>query len=160
MIFVTVGSQKFQFNRLLIEMDKLIEKNKINEEVLGQIGYSTYKPKNYKVIQFLNSEEFEKNLRKADIVITHGGTGTIIKALKLRQRIVAIARLKDFREHVDNHQIQLINEFYDIGLIEKVDDVSLLANVIEKARYKDVKEYASNTNNIISQIEKYLDREF
>ena len=48
MIFVTLGSQKFQFNRLLIEIDKLVDEGKITEEVFAQIGYSDYKPKNYK----------------------------------------------------------------------------------------------------------------
>ena len=31
MIFVTVGSQKFQFNRLLKKIDELIENKVINE---------------------------------------------------------------------------------------------------------------------------------
>ena len=48
MIFITLGSQKFQFNRLLEEVDKLIEQGIITEEVFAQIGYSDYKPKNYK----------------------------------------------------------------------------------------------------------------
>ena len=48
MIFITLGSQKFQFNRLLIEVDKLIVDGKITEEVFAQIGYSDYKPQNYK----------------------------------------------------------------------------------------------------------------
>ena len=47
MIFVTLGSQKFQFNRLLIELDKLKENNKIDDVIFAQIGYSDYKPKNF-----------------------------------------------------------------------------------------------------------------
>ena len=45
MIFVTLGSQKFQFNRLLIEIDRLIEEKYITDKVFAQIGYSDYKPK-------------------------------------------------------------------------------------------------------------------
>ena len=40
MIFVTLGSQKFQFNRILIEIDKLIEDKYITENVFAQTGYS------------------------------------------------------------------------------------------------------------------------
>ena len=58
MIFVTLGSQKFQFNRILKEIDYLIEKNVIQEKVFAQIGASTYSPKLYEYKNFLNQNEF------------------------------------------------------------------------------------------------------
>ena len=58
MIFVTLGSQKFQFNRLLKAIDELVERRKIKEEVFAQIGYSDYQPINYKYKQFLDRDEF------------------------------------------------------------------------------------------------------
>ena len=58
MIFVTVGSQKFQFNRLLKEIDKLIQNGKIKEDVFAQIGVSDYKPKNYEYVDFMSQDEF------------------------------------------------------------------------------------------------------
>ncbi|MDV4150426.1 PssE/Cps14G family polysaccharide biosynthesis glycosyltransferase [Clostridium sp. AL.422] len=159
MIFITVGTQRFQFNRLLIEIDKLIEENKINEEVFAQIGYSTYRPKNYKFKEFINKEEYEEALKNSDIVITHGGTGTIIKAIKLRKRIIAIPRLKDFKEHVDNHQIEIISEFSEIGFLKKIKDLKDLCFEIEAIKNFEIKDYISNTNNIISEIEKYIEGE-
>ena len=42
MIFITLGSQKFQFNRLLKAVDDLIEHKKIQDEVFAQTGYSDY----------------------------------------------------------------------------------------------------------------------
>ena len=80
-IFITLGSQKFQFNRLLIAVDKLCEKKIIcGEDVFAQIGYSDYVPQNYRYNNFLDREEFSMEMGKADIVITHGGTGAIIGA--------------------------------------------------------------------------------
>lgn len=159
MIFITVGTQKFQFNRLLKEIDKLIEEKKIFEEVFAQIGYSTYKPKNYSFKEFINSEEYNDILNKADIVITHGGTGTIIKSINLRKKVIAVPRLKAFGEHVDNHQIQIISEFSDIGFLRKVHDIDKLYEALESIRNFDVKEYISNTKNIIFEIEKYIEGE-
>ena len=78
MIFITLGSQKFQFNRLLIEIDRLVEEKKINEEVFAQIGYSDYKPKNYKYKEFLDRDEFAEIMSRCNKVITHGGTGAIV----------------------------------------------------------------------------------
>ena len=46
-IFITLGSQKFQFNRLLEAVDELCEKGTVDaEDVFAQIGYSDYFPKN------------------------------------------------------------------------------------------------------------------
>ena len=58
MIFITLGSQKFQFNRLLQAVDELIEKGVIDDEVFAQIGYSDYEPKHFEYKQFLDREEF------------------------------------------------------------------------------------------------------
>ena len=63
MIFLTVGSQKFQFNRLLKKIDNLVEIGIIQEEVIAQIGYSDYIPKNFKYKQFMDRDEFKYNRR-------------------------------------------------------------------------------------------------
>ena len=117
-IFITLGSQKFQFNRLLIAVDKLCEKKIIcGEDVFAQIGYSDYVPKNYRYNNFLDREEFSMEMGKADIVITHGGTGAIIGAVKKEKKVIAVPRLAKYGEHVDDHQLQLIKQFDDLNLI-------------------------------------------
>ena len=82
-IFITLGSQKFQFNRLLIAVDKLSEKGTLDaEDIFAQIGHSDYLPQRYNYKRFLDRDEFSNEMEKADIVITHGGTGAIIGAVK------------------------------------------------------------------------------
>ena len=71
MIFITLGSQKFQFNRLLKAIDKLVEQGKIKEEVFAQIGYSDYQPINYNYKQFLDRDEFAAMEGKADICLLY-----------------------------------------------------------------------------------------
>ena len=58
MIFITLGSQKFQFNRLLKKVDELIGEGVVKDDVFAQIGASDYKPKNYAYKEFLSREEF------------------------------------------------------------------------------------------------------
>ena len=54
-IFITLGSQKFQFNRLLIAVDKLCEKKVIcGDDVFAQTGYSDYIPQNFGYNNFLD----------------------------------------------------------------------------------------------------------
>ena len=90
-IFITLGSQKFQFNRLLKAVDELCEKGTINaEDVFAQIGYSDYLPKNFSYKKFLDRDEFSNEMEKANIVITHGGTGAIIGAVKKGKKVIAV----------------------------------------------------------------------
>ena len=77
MIFITLGSQKFQFNRLLKSVDDLVENGQITEPVFAQIGYSDYTPRFYEFTQFLDRDEFLRYEKNADIdlVITHHPNG-------------------------------------------------------------------------------------
>ena len=157
MIFVTLGSQKFQFNRLLIEIDRLIEEGKITEKVFAQTGYSDYKPKNYKFNKFLNRDEFNDIMSKCDKVITHGGTGAIIGAVKKGKKVIAIPRLSKYGEHVDDHQLQLVGQFKELQLICECDDAEKIGDAIETVKKTTYKEYVSNTQRIISSIDKFIE---
>ena len=159
MIFVTVGSQKFQFNRLVIEIDKLIKNKIITENVFAQIGVSDYKPKNYEYTDFTTQDEFVKKIDESDLIITHGGTGVIVNALKKNKKVIAIPRLSKYGEHVDDHQIQLINEFEEMNFIEPVYEIDKLKDAIEVIKEKKYNIYVSNTDKIIEDIEKFIREE-
>lgn len=157
MIFVTLGSQKFQFNRLLKELDKLVNEGEITEEIFAQIGYSDYRPQNYKYKEFLDREEFCKVMQKSDKVITHGGTGAIIGAVKSGKKVIAIPRLKQFNEHVDDHQVEITSQFKNIGIIESEEDMKYLGELVKKIDYKEFKSYETNTLTIINEIEQFIE---
>ena len=156
MIFVTLGSQKFQFNRLLIEIDRLVEEKKINEEVFAQIGYSDYKPKNYKYKEFLDRDEFAEIMSRCNKVITHGGTGAIVGAVKMGKKVIAVPRLAKYGEHVDDHQLQIIEQFTEMNFILGVKEVDEIENKLMNLDEECFKDYVSNTENIIKSIENYL----
>lgn len=156
MIFVILGSQKFQFNRLLKKLDELVEDGVIQEDVFAQIGYSDYEPKNYAYKAFLNRDEFSEAQEKADIVITHGGTGAIIGAVKKGKKVLAVPRLAQYGEHVDDHQIQLLEQFEDLNLICVCEDIQVLDRAYLKIQGKSFAEYHSNTSVILDSIESYL----
>ena len=157
MIFVTLGSQKFQFNRLLKELDRLMEEKKINEEVFAQIGYSDYKPQHFEYKEFVDRNEFKEIMDKCDVVIAHGGTGAIITAVKKDKKVIAIPRLAKYGEHVDDHQIQLVDEFRALNLIYPVYDEKELGNAIEEIRNMEFERYVSNTEKIIEDIESFIE---
>lgn len=151
MIFVTLGSQKFQFNRLLQVVDNL----ETDETIFAQIGYSDYKPKNYNFKKFLDRDEFANVMDLADIVITHGGTGAIINAVKKGKKVIAVPRLKKYGEHVDDHQIQLLDQFAELNLIYTCTDCDIqkALNIVKKTIYA---KYQSNTDKIIKSLEEFI----
>lgn len=157
MIFITLGSQKFQFNRLLIEIDKLIDAGIINDSVFAQIGYSDYHPKNYDFKSFLDRDEFIEKINIADVVITHGGTGAIVGALKQRKKVIAVPRLSKYEEHVDDHQLQIIEQFTNLNLIYPCIDVTDLKIAVKKIKLCNFENYNSNTKNIIESIRKFIE---
>lgn len=156
MIFITVGSQKFQFNRLLKAVDDLVENGIVTDEVFAQSGYSDYQPKYYKYKKFLDREEFAEWEEQADIVITHGGTGAIIGAVKKGKKVIAVPRLAKYGEHVDDHQVQLIAQFREQNLICGLSDSDELENGLEFVKTHSFDIYESNTETIISSIDDFI----
>lgn len=155
MVFITLGSQKFQFNRLLKAVDQLIAEG-LNEEVFAQIGYSDYIPQNYKYKEFLNRDEFSEIMSESDIVITHGGTGAIMGAIKKGKKVIAVPRLAKYGEHIDDHQLQLIAQFKELNLICACEDGDL-KSALETVKKTEYREYKSNTQIIIDSLEEFIE---
>lgn len=157
MIFVMLGSQKFQFNRLLKTLDDLIESNVITEEVFAQVGYSDYVPHNFKCRKFFDHKELADIIHKADIIITHGGSGSIIGAVKNGKKTIAVPRKAKYKEHVDDHQIQIIQQFSKQNLICACEDCDQLAEALEVVRKTEYESYQSNTYDIIDSIIEFIE---
>ena len=156
MIFITLGSQKFQFNRLIKAVDDQIKDNKIKDAVFAQIGACDYIPQNFEYTDFMSRDDFSSKMDEADIVITHGGTGAIIGAVKKGKKVIAVPRLAKYGEHVDDHQLQLIEQFTDLDLICECHDCDELWEKIEQVKSTTYKEYQSNTSTIINSLEEYI----
>ncbi|OCA87893.1 beta(1,3)galactosyltransferase EpsH [Bacillus sp. FJAT-27225] len=157
MIFITVGSQKFQFNRLLEEVDDLISLRILSgENVFAQTGYSTYKPVGYAYKSFLSNEEFLEAMENSEIIVSHGGTGSLINGIKKGIRVIGVPRKVEFGEHVDNHQVEIIKQFSNSNLILGISNPAELKDALIRIKTLDFKEYKSNTKNIINIIENFL----
>ncbi|MCI9435364.1 MAG: glycosyl transferase family 28 [Bacilli bacterium] len=137
MIFVTVGTHEQGMDRLLIELDRLIENNLINPEVIAQIGYSEYKPKNYQYSELISYEEMDELVKKADIVITHGGPGSIFHAIQYKKVPIVVPRNPMYNEHVDDHQILFAKRLENEKKIIAVYEISELLDII--SNYDDIK---------------------
>ena len=99
---------------------------------------------------------FAETMDRCDIVITHGGTGVIIGAVKKNKKVIAVPRLKEYGEHVDDHQLQLLHQFDDLKLICACYDLKDLEQCYINLPQMKFRSYVSNTNVIIKSIEEYL----
>lgn len=106
MIFVTVGSRNYPFDRLFRKLDELYEDGTLIEEMFAQTGTSTYKPKHYEYKDFISQDEFLTKINEANIVVSHGASGSIMKALNAGKKVIAVTRLEKYGEHINDHQIQ------------------------------------------------------
>lgn len=106
MIFVTVGSRNYPFDRLFKKIDELYDKGEIKDKMFAQTGTSTYVPRNFEYKDFISQEEFLEKIQTADIVVSHGASGSIMKALNAGKKVIAVTRLEKYGEHINDHQIQ------------------------------------------------------
>ncbi len=156
MIFITLGSQKFQFDRLLEKVDKLVMEKIITEQVIAQVGYSTYKSDNIESEKFMDTDKFKELIHKSDLIITHGGTGVIISSLQENKKVIAVPRKRVYGEHVDDHQVQIVSQFSEMGLIEACYNLDNLEKTLNIVADKEYKTYVSNTMKIIDDIDRYI----
>ena len=156
MIFVTVGTQKFQFNRLLQLVDDLVAHAIIEEEVFAQIGNSDYQPQHYKFQKFLNKTDFESMVEQCNILITHSGVATIIIGLKYEKKVIVVPRLEKFREHVDDHQVQIAQSFSKQNLVMMCGEKDNLGELINKVKGHKFAKYKSQRKLMIETIRDYL----
>lgn len=157
MILVLLGTQDKQFDRLICEVGRLKDKGIIKDDVVAQLGFTKFENKNIKSFDLIPADELLEYTKQADLIITHGGVGSILSALKLGKKIIAVPRLAEYGEHTNNHQIQIVNEFYNTGFILKCDNPADLENVLKSVKKFKPKEYKSNTKNMIKLIEDYID---
>ena len=111
--------------------------------------------KKSKAVKEKKSPKKELN-KKARIVICHGGAGTIITALEEGKPVIAIPRLKKYNEHINNHQLELVDALSNNGKILVVHDIEMLENAL-KNPFIDSKKKINGNNEIVNNLRNYLD---
>lgn len=157
MILVLLGTQNNSFHRLLEEIQRNIDNGNIKEEVVVQKGYTKFESKNMTMYTQLPVDELKQLIDKADLVITHGGVGSIITAIEENKKVIAVPRLKKYKEHVNDHQLDIIKSFDDAGYIIGLDSVEKLGDTLKEVQKFEPKQYVKNTGNILKIVENFID---
>lgn len=154
MILVTLGTQDQKFYRLL----DYIEASHINDKIVVQAGGSSdYESKKMDIFKFIDYDEMNKLIDEADVIITHGGTGSILTPLKKGKKVIACARLEKYQEHINDHQKEIVTLFKNEGYILELNEENNLDDLMKEMKKFKVKKYVSNTDNFIAGLKKLID---
>ena len=156
MIFVTLGTQDKSFKRLLDMVEKAIQEGYIKEKVVVQAGVTEYNSSNMDIYNLLSMDKFNEYIEKCDLLITHGGVGSIINGLKNNKKVIAVPRLIKYDEHESDHQIQIVDAFYEKGYILKLDENNDLGKLIKDIEKFKPNKFVSNNEHFVNLIDKMI----
>lgn len=157
MILVTLGTQDKSFKRLLDAIQKQIDKGNIKDKVIVQAGSTEYNSDDMEIFDLIDRDKFAELIKECDLLITHGGVGSILTGLKNNKKIIAAPRLSEYKEHHNDHQLEIIEKFSDAGFILPLYDFDKLDDTLKEVKKFKPNKYKSNTENMIKLIENYID---
>ncbi|HEY4285104.1 MAG TPA: glycosyltransferase [Chthoniobacterales bacterium] len=133
LLFATVGVT-LPFDRMIEMVAHLKTNGAIAEEVVFQTGVGGFTPDGLEAFETLPFDRVKSYLREADIVVCHGGTGSVITALREGCRTIVVPRMFEKGEHYDNHQSEITTAFAARGLVIPANTPDELASALQAAR--------------------------
>lgn len=157
MVLVLLGTQNNDFTRLLRAVQENIDNKVIEDEVVVQAGFTKFDSRDMKIFDFIDKEKLFELIDKADLIITHGGVGSIIASLKKGKKVIVVPRQKKYGEHVNNHQLQIAKKFEQDGYVKYALDLNELGNIILEMKDFKPKKFENNKSNVVSIVENFID---
>jgi len=128
MIFATTGTS-MPFDRLLAAFDEL----ELDEELVVQYGASPVRPRGAHCVDFLAYSDLVDLVRRARVVVTHAGVGSILSVLSNGKRPIVVPRRAEHGEAVDDHQVEFGRSLAAAGLVTMVEDPAGLPAAVATA---------------------------
>ena len=132
MIFVTLGTHPQAMDRLVRAIDDLLERHELDEPVYIQAAKFDMRPQHAVALGVIAYPEYERMVREARVVVTHGGPGAILSVLAAGKAPVVMPRDPAHGEHVDDHQLQFCRWLAERRPIRVVNDVEELAMLLRQ----------------------------
>jgi hypothetical protein len=114
-IFVALGTIKgFEFKRAVSIVNQLIS---TDDSISWQLGSTQAEKLQGSVYAELTNSDFLKEIESSDIIICHSGIGILLTCFQLGKKPLVIPRRKEYLEHVDNHQVEIMSALLEKNLI-------------------------------------------
>jgi UDP-N-acetylglucosamine transferase subunit ALG13 len=131
MIFVTVGSIH-PFDRLIQAVDQWLETHPASTRSVAQTGETPFRPQHMDAFASLSPVDYQSRFQAAQLVVAHAGMGTIISALQHDKPTIVFPRRHEFGEHVNDHQVDTVSRFGDLGPIRVAQDEQQLHALLDR----------------------------
>jgi UDP-N-acetylglucosamine transferase subunit ALG13 len=157
MIFVVLGTWEMPFTRPLVEIERAIERGIIQQPVVVQSGNTSYVSARMELVPFYDQDGLERMYDAASVVICQAGVGSIMLGLRKGKTVVSIARLRRFDEHIDDHQIEILHVFANLGTVLPWQGTGDLDEVLQRAETFVPAPYPFAQEKVSGAILEYLD---
>lgn len=151
-IFVILGTQEVPFPRLIHYAEKLAAFH----EVVIQYGYTPIKQQNNIIYrQFYEHSQYQALVKGADIILCHGGAGTIFDMLKLQKKVIVVPREAQYQEHVDDHQLELAMKLSQEGYLfiaQQYEDIVNIITHIHQQSCQTFEPYSDIESHMLQQL--------
>ena len=158
LVFATVGAT-LPFDRLVRLVDQANAAGLLPEKIILQTGVGSGAKISSDIADIheaLPFEEVKQILQRAEVVICHGGTGSIITALREGCRVVVVPRSFSKGEHYDDHQWEIAQAMADRGLVSMVGEDDDIAGAIAAARARPPACATLDPGALIAELEALL----
>lgn len=156
LLFATVGAT-LRFDRL-VNLVAHARRNGLLDgyEVVVQTGEGAEPLPDIECHHTLPFDRMKEILHDADIVVCHGGTGSLITALREGCRVIAVPRKFVLGEHYDDHQSEITGAFAGRGLLEVANTDEEFAAALAAVKGREPVCATTDPGALIDYLRKYI----
>lgn len=159
MIFATVGNATQAFDRFLQAIDALAAGGAFTgERVIIQSGNNPdFQARHCEVKPYVSMDEFGELMEQASLIICHGGCGTQLHAIRLGKMPVVMPRRQKYGEHLNDHQMQLVEALAAERKIVPAYEPDDLAQAVIEARRLNKTRLVSQASPMLSLVARAIE---
>lgn len=156
-LFIPLGTQNFQFNRLVESLNDMVAKGFFQKnELMLQSSVIDIEPI-FKYVKVLPYKDFNTYIDNADVIITHSGVNSIMTCMNKKKPLVIVPRQKKYGEHIDDHQMEIADLMECKFNVIVVRDIGDLPGAIEMAKRHEYKQWVSKRCELIEAIRRAIE---
>jgi UDP-N-acetylglucosamine transferase subunit ALG13 len=140
-LVASVGTDHHPFARML-EWVAAAQQQMPDLDVTVQRG-ATPPLAGLQTVEYMGAAELERLMTEADVVVCHGGPGTISLAVRCGHRPIVIARDPSLGEHVDDHQMRYTARLHAEGQIDMPTDLASFLQLVSADRPRTARSTAA-----------------
>jgi UDP-N-acetylglucosamine transferase subunit ALG13 len=131
MIFVTTGTSRLPFDRLVNEIERMATAGVFGDDrVLIQYRGGSFQPNRCELVEALSFGEMLQTVQHARLVIGHGGAGTLLLCRDHPSLPILFARRANLGENHDDHQVPFCEYVAKQGLAFYANEIEDLENLV------------------------------